>query len=419
MRKVCVTGLGFATCLGLEADEVADNLRTLRHGIRPYSEGFAGETPIGVAAPVPGFTTEGEDPEDWTYPDSLRFRIDQLRCLSPNVLYAAYALEKAVADASLSREELSDPMTGMFTASAGSAKMHLFHLNHLKRHGPSRSKPMGMISSIAGTLNFNLVARYRIQGASTGFVSACASSAHALGMAYDEIALGRQDRMLVVGAEDFTPETVLPFAGMRVLSLNKDPNTASRPFDKNRDGFVATGGAVVMILEAEEVARKRDAQIKARVLGWGQSTDGHHVAIPHPEGHGLARAMTQALRSTETPPESINYINAHATSTPMGDAVECKAIKSVFGRRGDLAISSTKALTGHALSLAGVMEGAFVSLGMERGFTPGAAHIEERDEEAEGLFLPAKTLDEAPTLVLSNSSGFGGANVSILFGAGN
>lgn len=274
---------------------------------------------------------------------------------------------------------------------------------------------MGMISSIAGTLSFNLVARYGIQGASTGFVSACASSAHAIGAAYDAVALGRQDRVIVVGAEDFTPETVLPFATMRVLSLSADPDKASRPFDKGRDGFVATGGSVVMVIEAEDVARKRGAEIKAQIAGWGQSTDGHHVAIPHPEGAGLIRAMKQALEMSQVRPSEVNYINAHATSTIMGDVVECKAIKSVFGCRDDLAVSSTKALTGHALSLAGVMEAGFVCLGMAEGFTPGAAHIDDPDDEAAGLYLPSESLAEAPRVAVSNSSGFGGANVSIVF----
>lgn len=415
MRNVCVTGLGFTTCLGLKAETVAENLRELRHGIRPYSEGFNGDAPIHVAAPVPGFEIVGPDAEDWIYPEGLRFRIDQLRCLSPNVLYAVHAFEKALEDSGLSHDAIKDPATGLFTASAGSAMMNHFHIDQMKRLGPSRAKPMGMISSIAGTLSFNLVARYGIQGASSGFVSACASSAHALGAAYDAVALGRQDRVFVVGAEDFTPETVLPFATMRVLSLNRDPETASRPFDKKRDGFVATGGSVAMVIEAEDVARKRGAEIKARILGWGQSTDGHHVAIPHPEGVGLSRAMTSALGMSGVEPSAVRYINAHATSTVMGDVVECKAIKSVFGCRDDLAISSTKALTGHALSLAGVMEAGFVCLSMHEGFTPGAAHLVDPDDATAGLFLPSTSLPEAPRIALSNSSGFGGANVSIVF----
>lgn len=272
-----------------------------------------------------------------------------------------------------------------------------------------------MVASIAGTLSFNLVALHRIQGASCGFVSACASSGHALGYAFDEIALGRQDRMLVVGAEDFTPETVLPFATMRVLSTSTDPDRASRPFDRRRDGFVGTGGAVCLVLEEESVARARGARILARYLGWGQSTDGHHVAMSHPEGAGLERAMRQSLAACGLEPGSIDYVNAHATSTPVGDVSECRALKKVFGTGGGPAISSTKALTGHGLSLSSIMEAGFTALALDRGFTPGSAHIEELDPEAEGLNILRQTLPQGPKIALSNSSGFGGANTSLIF----
>lgn len=417
MRNVFVTGLGFSCCLGLEVAEVCDRLRNLRHGFAPYDEPMPGGNPVKVAAPVPNFETSSSDPEDWTLPEGLSFRIDQYRCLSPNVAYAVHAMERAIADAGLEPSQVSDRRTGMFTASAGSAKMSHFHMDRLLTMGPSRCMPMGMISSIAGTLNFNLVARFKIKGASTGFVSACASSAHAFGFAYDEIARGRQDRMFVVGAEDFTRETVVPFGVMRVTSRSDDPDTASRPFDRRRDGFVPTGGAVVAVLESEEAMKARRARPKARVLGWGQATDGHHVAIPHPEGEGLRHAMENALADADLKPEDIDYLNAHATSTPIGDVAEAKAIKSVFGTDERLAVSSTKALTGHALSLAGVMEAAFCVLAIDEGFIPGAAHLEEPDEAAAGLRLPRETLSEAPKRVLSNSSGFGGANVSLVLGA--
>jgi 3-oxoacyl-[acyl-carrier-protein] synthase I len=417
MRSVVVTGLGFTCCLGLETTLVSDRLRRLKHGFAPYLEPVEGDNPVKVAAPIPGFETRSSDPEDWTFPASLRFRIDQFRCLSPNVLYAVHAMEAAIADAGLDPAMVSSPRTGLYTASAGSAKMNHYHMDRLLRLGPARTLPMGMISSIAGTLNFNLVARYHIEGASTGFVSACASSAHALGFAYDEIARGRQDRMFVVGAEDFTPETVVPFGVMRVTSRATDPDAASRPFDRRRDGFVPTGGAVVMVLEAGETAAARGARARAEILGWGQASDGHHVAIPHPDGEGLRRAMESALKDAGLRPEAIDYINAHATSTPMGDIAECRAIKALFGREARIPVSSTKALTGHALSLAGAMEAAFCVLALDEGFTPGAAHLEEPDAETEGLWLPRETLSQAPRRVVSNSSGFGGANVSLVLGA--
>jgi len=416
MRKVYVTGMGLATCIGRDESSAVEHLKSLRHGIVRYPPFADPAIPVKVAAPIPGFEIVGTDPEDWVFPEGLRFRMEQYRCLSPNVLYACYAMQQAIENAGLTEDEVSHPRTGMFTASAGSAMMTWMHMDRLKRLGPSRCMPMGMIASIAGTLSFNLVSRHKIQGSSTGFVSACASSGHALGYAFDEIALGRQDRMFVVGAEDFTEETIVPFGVMRVLSSQTDPDIASRPFDRDRDGFVGTGGSVVLVLESEEAAKARSASVYAEMKGWGQSTDGHHVAIAHPEGAGLRRAMEAALTSASITTDQVDYINAHATSTQIGDAAECRAIKSVFGSQPKPRISSTKALTGHALSLSSVMEAAFSVLALKHGFIPGQAHLKNPDVEAVGLNLPRETLDEAPATVMSNSSGFGGANVSVIFG---
>ncbi len=415
-RSVVVTGLGFATCLGLDAGAVLGALRSLRHGIVRYEPFDDASVPVKLAAPVPGFRTDSADAEDWTFPDNLSFRLDQLRALSPNALYATYALRQAIDASGLGEDAVAHPRTGLFTASAGSAMLTHHHIDRMKRVGPSRCSPLGIVASTAGTLNFNLVPALGIQGASAGFISACASSGHALGYAFDEIALGRQDRMLVVGAEDFTPETILPFASMRVLTPSRDPDTASRPFDRGRDGFVGTGGSVAMVLEEGSAARARGAEIYAEFKGWGQSTDGTHMAIAHPEGAGLARAMEAAIAAAGVARENVDYVNAHATSTPMCDASECRALRRVFGTGGKRpAVSSTKALTGHALSLSSIMEAAFSVLALHHGFIPGAAHLVDPDPEAAGLFLPRESLDEAPRVVVSNSSGFGGANVVTVF----
>jgi len=418
MNRVVVTGLGAVTCLGREKATIATKLRNLEHGFVRYPAFIEDpKVPISVAAPIPDFDTTSHDPEDWIYPPGIRLRLEQKRALAPHGLYALFAFEDAIRDAGLTLDEIAeDPMTGLFTASAGSAKMTYHHIDRLLKAGPLRSSPLGIVASIAGTLNFNLVARYKIQGSTTGFVSACASSGHALGYAHDEIALGRQNRMIVVGAEDFTYETVVAFAGMRVLSLSEDPGAASRPFDRARDGFVGTGGAVALVLESEAAAQARGAEILAVYEGWGQSTDGHHVAIAHPEGEGLERAMQNALQTTQHAPGEIDYVNAHATATPMGDVAEAKALKRVFGT-GDTApwVSSTKGLTGHALSLASVMEAAFTILALQEGFVPGQAGLTDPDPEALGLRLPTQSVDKAPSIALSNSSGFGGANVALLF----
>lgn len=417
MRDVVVTGMGLATCLGLDKASVSEHLKLLKHGIQVIPRFVEdSKVPVSVAAPIPGFQTDSADPEDWAFPSSLKLRLEQLRALSPNALYAHFALRQAVADAGLELSELEDERTGLFTASSGSSSLTYHHMEKLMRVGPMRCSPLGIIASIAGTLNFNLSAAYKFKGSSTGFVSACASSGHAMGYAWDSIALGRQDRAVVVGAEDFTYETIVPFAGMRVLSLNGNPDQASRPFDRHRDGFVGTGGSVVLILEAEETARRRNAPIYGRFRNWSQTTDGYHMAISHPDGEGLRRAIDQVLKCSDMSPAEIDYVNAHATSTQIGDASECRALKSVFGTGSQSPrISSTKALTGHALSLSSIMEAAFTLLGMSEGFTPGSAHIEELDPEANGLNILRETIDQAPAIALSNSSGFGGANVCLLF----
>jgi len=279
-----------------------------------------------------------------------------------------------------------------------------------------RCQPLGVVACISGTVNFNLVSHFKIKGASTGFSSACASSAHAMGFAYDEIVLGRQKRMFVVGAEDGNVESILPFAGMRALSIQTDPSIASRPFDVARDGFVGTGGATVVVLESEEEVERRNAKVYCEVAGWGQASDGHNVAISHPEGTGLRTAITHALKYSDLTPDAIDYVNAHATSTPIGDLSEIKALKAVFGQAPTRpAISSTKALTGHGLSLAGAMEAGFCALAMKEGFIPGSAHISTLDPACAGLNIIRATLPQRPNVVLSNSSGFGGANVCLVF----
>ncbi len=412
MSRVFITGIGFITSIGNDASTVEASLRDLRHGMVRYAPFDRENCPVKVAAPVRDFVTDSPDSEDWTIPAPYQIRREMLRSLSPNALYAACALHQAIADAGLSDADVSNDETGLYAASAGSPGMLARNLNKMSQAGVMRCPPLGVVASIAGTVQFNLVAHFKIKGASTGFSSACASSTHALGFAYDDIALGRQQRMFVIGAEDGNAETILPFASMRALTQNPDPDTASRPFDAKHDGFVGTGGGVVLVLESEAEVQRRGVTPYAEVLGWGQASDGHNVAISHPDGLGLANAMRRALKAAGIGPADLGYINAHATSTPIGDASECKAIRAVLGAHAaTVPVSSTKALTGHGLSLAGAMETAFCALAMRRGFTPGSAHIAELDPACAGLNIIRQTLPTAPDIVLNNSSGFGGANV--------
>jgi 3-oxoacyl-[acyl-carrier-protein] synthase I len=415
MPRIFITGLGFITSIGNSTDAVEQSLRELRHGFVAYPPFAADNIPVKVAAPVREFKTDADDAEDWVIPAPYVVKREQLRSLSPHALYATCAMQQAIADAKLTPADVCNDDTGLYAASAGSPWMLGRQLNRMNQQGVMRCQPLGVVASIAGTVQFNLVANFKIKGASTGFTSACAASAHALGFAIDEIALGRQKRMFVVGAEDGNTETILPFASMRALSLNPDPNTASRPFDKRRDGFVGTGGASVLVLESEAEVHRRGVIPYAEVLGWGQASDGHNVAISHPEGAGLATAMRHAFKSAGISSADVDYINAHGTSTPIGDAAECKAVRSVFGEQASrVAMSSTKALTGHGLSLAGAMEAGFCALALKRGFIPGSAHISELDSACEGIHIPRTTLAVQPRIVLNNSSGFGGANVCVV-----
>lgn len=416
MPRVFITGLGFVTSIGNDATTVTANLRNLRHGFELYPPFQQPDIPVKVIGTIKGFNAESTDPEDWTFPDRYRIKRELLRSMAPNGLFAHCAMLQAIEDAKLVDADLSNPGTGLYAASGGSPMLTHFHHDRLVKVGVMRCSPLGIVASIVGTLNFNLVAAFKIHGASCGFSSACASSAHALGFALDDLFLGRQRRMFVVGAEDGNTDAILPFAGMRTLSLQADPSLASRPFDAARDGFVGTGGATVVVLENEEEIARRGVKPYAEVLGWGQASDGHNVAISHPEGNGSAAAMASALRASGVTPAQVDYVNAHATSTLIGDVSEARALRSVFQEHlPRVAVSSTKALTGHGLSLAGAMESAFCALALRDGFIPGCAHLTKVDPECAGLNLPRATEDRQAGIVVKNSSGFGGANVALVF----
>ncbi len=416
MRKVYITGVGFITSIGNDAGTVSESLRELRHGMVQYPPFQKPDVPVKVAAPIRDFQTDTTDAEDWVFPARYSIRREILRGMAPHGVYAYCAMLQAVEDAKLAEADYSNPDTGLYAASAGSPFLLGHHLERMRKLGVMRCPPLGVVASISGTVNFNMVSQFKIKGASTGFSSACASSAHAMGFAYDEIALGRQKRMFVIGAEDGNVESILPFAGMRALSLQTDPSIASRPFDVARDGFVGTGGAVVLVLESEEEVARRHPKVYGEVAGWGQASDGYNVAISHPDGEGLRMAIENALKYADVSAEDVDYVNAHATSTPIGDISEAKALKAIFkGSPSRPAISSTKALTGHGLSLAGAMEAGFCALAMKEGFIPGSAHITNLDPACAGLNIIRATLPQRPNVVLSNSSGFGGANVCLVF----
>ncbi len=412
-RRVVVTGLGFITSIGNSRAEVLASLREGRTGIEYYAELERTGVPVRLAGTIKEFSFPELRPDEWTYPEQHKIRREHLRSMAPNAVYAFCAMEQAIAHAQLPPELVSNPRTGAMCASNGSAWLQHDYLDIMLEKGPQRCNPMAMVASIAGTLNMNLVACFGIKGHSLGFSSACASSAHALGAAYDRILMNRQDTVFVVGAEDCNLFSILPFVGTRALTTQTDPAIGPCAFDKKRDGFVVTGGATVLVLEELEHARKRGAPIHAEVLGCGEASDGYTVMAPEPNGDGLARAMESALNESGIAASEVDYINAHGTSTPAGDAAEIRAIKRVFGEKSPY-VSSTKSLTGHGLSLAGAMEAAFCCLALKEGFIPISANVTELDPDFEPVRVVTAPIDYAPKVAMTNSSGFGGTNVALI-----
>ncbi|MBL9182957.1 MAG: beta-ketoacyl-[acyl-carrier-protein] synthase family protein [Verrucomicrobiaceae bacterium] len=416
MNRVVVTGLGFISSIGNSRAEVMQSLREGRCGIEVMPELAAANDRVKLAGTVKGFSFPTADPLDWTFPAHVQFSRSQLRTLVPNAVFASVAMDEAIRDAQLDPALVSSPQTGLYCASAGSSWMTHVALDSVLTRGPARTSAPTVVTGMPNSLHLNLTAKFAIKGASVGFSSACASSAHALGSACDLIRLGRQKIMFVVGAEDCHPCNILPFASLRALSAQSDPALAPRPFDVNRDGFIITGGGAALVLEDAEHAAARGATVYAEVKGWGQASDGYDVVAPDPSGNGLARAMTNALQDAHLEPSAIDYLNAHATATAAGDLAELNALKAIFTGAKRPKVSSTKALTGHGLSLAGAIEAGICCLAIREGFMPASAKIQNLDPACAGISILTQRCDDAPRVVMSNSSGFGGANVALIFG---
>lgn len=413
MKRVVVSGLGFITSIGNQQQQVLRSLKECRTGVELFPEFAAPEIPVKLAGTIKDFKFPTTYFEDWVYPAEYKLSREQLRPMTPNSLYAWCAMQQAVQDARLTPEMISRHETGLMSASGGSLWLAHDNLQTMLTRGVQRCPPMSIINSIPGSLHINLTALFKIKGAALGFSSACSSSAHAVGAAFDLIRLGRQKIVFAVGAEDCNQFNLLPFASVRALSVQTDPQISPCAFDVKRDGFVGTGGATVLVLEELEHARQRQAPIYAEVIGWGQTSDGHNVLAPDPTGDGLHRAMSAALTDAQLAPEAVDYINAHAPSTPFGDASEIAAIKKTFAGGRVPHVSSTKSLTGHGLSLAGAMETAICCLALKEQFTPVSAHITQLDAMCEGVPIVTKPIADAPRVALNNSSGFGGTNVCV------
>jgi len=410
--RTVVTGLGFITCIGNSLDAVRTSLLELKGGIRPAVFLENPNIPVKGVGKPPDFEMDSPSWRKWSHPSTYQIDPSLKRSVSPQGIYSICALEQALNDALLDRSELRDGETGLYCASVGSPLMLHDNLTAMMKARGERGNPLGILSSIAGTLNFNLGSWLGIRGTNCGYVSACASGNHALGYAFDDICLGRQNRAIVIGAEEASAESLLPFSAMRALSTNPVAEKASRPFDLDRDGFVGAGGATVVILEEERFARRRGANIYARFEGWGQMSDGYHRASPEPGGRGLEEAMQKALISAGIKTDQLDHICAHATSTPAGDLAEALAIKNLIrARLSEITVSAPKGLTGHSLSMAGVLEFAICCLMLKERFRLGNANLDTVDPACSHLNLPRQTESAEMTWILNNSSGFGGSNV--------
>jgi len=401
MRRVVVTGMGIASCLGNDLGTVAQHLRDMRSGIRrndSYAE-------VGMRSHISG------RPEL-----DLSAHIDRktLRFMGEAAGYAYYSMAAAIAQAQLTPEQVSDPRVGLIAGSGGaSSASQVEAADIIRKDGLRRVGPYRVTQTMGSTVSACLATPFAIKGVNYSMTSACATSAHCIGAAMEQIQLGKQDRVFAGGGEEehWTLSCLFDAMGALSTQYNDTPEQASRPYDQDRDGFVIAGGGGMLVLEALDVAQARGAPIIAELVGYGATSDGYNMVAP--SGEGAVRCMQQAM-STVT--GSIDYVNAHGTSTPAGDLAELGAIKDAFAGSDMPWVASTKSLTGHSLGAAGVQEAIYALLMMQGDFIAGSANIAHLDDAATGCRIPLETQHNVRLQqVMSNSFGFGGTNASLVF----
>ncbi len=398
MRRVVITGMGIVSCLGNDAETVTQSLKEGRSGIR-FNETYKEMGMRSQVAGVPEINLE-----DFIDRKARRFMGD-------SAAYAYVAMQQAIADAGLSEEEVSNERTGLIAGSGGHSSLNQVEAADIARsRGVKRVGPYMVPRIMASTVSAGLATPFKIKGVNYSITSACATSAHCIGNAVEQIQLGKQDRVFAGGGEEEHWALSCLFDAMGALSskYNDTPEKASRAYDANRDGFVIAGGGGMVVVEELETALARGAKIYAEIVGYGATSDGHDMVAP--SGEGAARCMRQAMATFDG---NVDYINAHGTSTPVGDVAELKAVREVFGDNAP-DIGSTKSLSGHSLGAAGVQEAIYCLLMMQNDFTAVSANIETLDEKAEGLPVLVEGKQQGPSVVMSNSFGFGGTNASLL-----
>lgn len=399
MRRVVVTGMGIVSCLGNSTDSVAASLREGRSGIR-LNQSYKD---LGFRSHVSGSIDVDTDVID----RKLR------RFMGTAAMYSYLAMEQAIAQSGLTPEQISNDRTGLIAGSGGaSCASQVEAVDIMREKGVKRIGAFMVPRIMTSTVSACLATAYKIRGLNYSMSSACATSAHCIGHAMEQIQSGKQDVVFAGGGEEEDWSLTMLFDAMGALSFkyNDAPETASRPFDTSRDGFVIAGGAGMLVLEELEHARKRGANIIAEITGYGATSDGYDMVAP--SGEGAARCMRQALSTVDG---DIDYINAHGTSTPVGDVAEMGAVREVFGD-GIPPISSTKSLSGHSLGAAGAHEAIYSLLMLEQGFIAGTANLNDVDEALTGMPIVGPQAQQASLhTVMSNSFGFGGTNASLVF----
>lgn len=400
MKRVVVTGVGIVSSIGVDREQVTESLRRGRSGLRASEE----YRELNFRSQVYG-------PLDV----DLDARIDRKvrRFMGDGAAYNYLAMQEAIRDAGLEEREVSDPRTGLIMGSGGpSTSNMLLAWDSFREKGVKKVGPYMVPRSMSNTNSACLATPFKIKGVNYSISSACATSAHCIGNAAELIQLGKQDVVFAGGGEELHWTLSVLFDAMGALSskYNDEPARASRPYDVNRDGFVISGGGGVVVVEELEHAKARGAKIYGELVGYGATSDGYDMV--QPSGEGAVRCMRQAMATAEGP---IDYINAHGTSTPIGDIKELEAVKAVFGEAMP-PISSTKSLTGHALGAAGVHEAIYALLMLQGNFISASANIEQLDPGADGVPV-VRECREGVVLntVMSNSFGFGGTNATLIF----